>query len=182
MPDRDVVRDGLPGALTNCATSVFCSHCNTDLTDLPFGARYCRHCGVRLPFPAARIAPREPYGPGGTLPAEGQFNWRFWWWGGAPRVQQSRPGDRTSMLLAYAKSMFGLGWRYEHAVGSRRNFNEAARCYWKAARLGNPSALSRFNLPTTDGDSDLAGSQAVPNQPAPLARLHSPSPDSTLPQ
>jgi TPR repeat protein len=47
-------------------------------------------------------------------------------------------------LLAYGKSMFNLGWRYEHALGARRNLSEAARCYWKAARLGDPEAAGRL--------------------------------------
>lgn len=50
------------------------------------------------------------------------------------------------MLLAYGKSMFNLGWRYEHAVGARRNLNEAARCYGKAARMGDASAAARLPL------------------------------------
>jgi TPR repeat protein len=48
-------------------------------------------------------------------------------------------------LLAYGKSLFNLGWRYEHAIGARRNLTEAARCYWKAARLGDASAVGRIN-------------------------------------
>ena len=70
--------------------------------------------------------------------------WLWWLWGGAPRVQESGFADRSAMLLAYARSMFGLGWRYEHAIGSRRNLDEAARCYTKAARLGDPAAVDRL--------------------------------------
>jgi TPR repeat protein len=177
MPDRYVVGDGLPGASAEGAAGVFCSHCNTDLADLPLGARYCRHCGVRLRSALAPTAPRPAQGsPGGyRLPAEGHFNWRFWWWGGAPRVQQSAPGDRSFMLLAYAKSMFGLGWRYEHAVGSRRNLSEAVRCYGKAAKLGDADAAARLGYHPPRGD-DL--SQPKPGAPPPLAQVW-PGPDAS---
>lgn len=161
MPDPDVVKPDLlkadaaspPGA----SHRVLCLHCQTEVTFLPPDARFCCHCGLRLP----RTAPVHVAPPG--APA-----WRYWWWGGAPRTQQSSSGDRSSMLIAYAKSMFGLGWRYEHAVGSRRNLSEAARCYWKAARLGNGSAAERLSRERLeDPGNSVAG-------PPPLAAVYSP--------
>jgi TPR repeat protein len=40
--------------------------------------------------------------------------------------------------------MFRLGWRYENAHGSSHNLEEAVRCYFKAAKLGNGPALARL--------------------------------------
>jgi hypothetical protein len=70
--------------------------------------------------------------------------------------------------MAYAKALFNLGWRYETAVGSRRNLEEAARCYWKAARLGDAGARQRLD-PVCDVPDAGAG---LP----PLATVYSPPP------
>ena len=81
------------------------------------------------------------------------------------------------MLVAYAKSMFGLGWRYEHAVGSRRNLAEAARCYGKAARLGDRSAARRLG----QGDAEGSLSSLPPPMP-PLAQVWQPDDSVAVPR
>ena len=73
------------------------------------------------------------------------------------------------ILVAYAKALFNLGSRYEAAVGSRRNLGEAARCYWKAARLGDAAARERLAAEPADGRCVL------PYPPSPL-----PVPDSVM--
>jgi TPR repeat protein len=50
----------------------------------------------------------------------------------------------SEMLLGYANAMYRLGWRYETGLGTGRNVEEAIRCYFKAAKLGNPAALARL--------------------------------------
>jgi TPR repeat protein len=110
--------------------TVFCLRCAADVSALPPAAQFCRRCGFRLPtqFHPARSAHSPaplPLPPGSFHP--------------------------TLILVAYARALFHLGWRYETAVGSRRNPDEAARCYGKAARLGDAAALRRLQpQPGTD--------------------------------
>jgi hypothetical protein len=60
--------------------------------------------------------------------------------------------------------------RYESAVGSSRNVEEAFRCYQKAARLGDFSAVRRLAtpppLPAPDKPSEAAAA------PPPLATIY----------
>ena len=102
---------------------VFCTRCAADVSTLPFEARFCNRCGSPLPA-AADTAPRVSNTP--QLFAQ------------------------PLILLAYANALFNLGCRYETAIGSRRNLEEAARCYEKAARLGNVAARERY-APLLDG-------------------------------
>ena len=146
MPERDV----------------FCPNCNIDLGTVPPVARYCRRCGVRLrTSDSRRPAALKASATGPFVPAP---RWLWWLWGGAPRAQESAfaLADRSAMLLAYARSMFGLGWRYEHAVGARRNLNEAARCYDKAARLGHASAAGRLGVAADNSSAAEASPSAPP--------------------
>jgi TPR repeat protein len=53
-------------------------------------------------------------------------------------------GDTHSLILGYANAMFRLGWRYEKGLGASGNAEEAVRCYFKAAKLGNAPALARL--------------------------------------
>ncbi len=48
------------------------------------------------------------------------------------------------MLLGYANAMYRLGWRYETGLGGGHQPQEALRCYFKAAKLGNIAALTRL--------------------------------------
>ena len=122
---------------------VACRHCNVDLSLLPAGARFCHRCGVALSEkPARRLTASKPIVYPAAGPAFSRPRWLVNLWCACTEGDdQSQPViGRSAMLLAYAKSLFNLGWRYEHAVGARRNLNEAARCYSKAARLGDLSA------------------------------------------
>lgn len=126
---------------------VFCPRCTANLSALPDTARFCNRCGlslpVRLPHPRPAILTGGIHGPsdGTVLPDD--------------------PYHPPLILLAYAKALFNLGNRYETAVGSRRNLEEAARCYWKAARLGDAAARERVTAHPDDPG-------ALPYQPPPL--------------
>ena len=106
--------------------TVFCVRCAANVSALPPAARFCNRCGVALSaqFHLAQSV-RPPALP--PLPAG--------------------PYQPTLILVAYAQALFNLGRRYETAIGSQRNLDEAARCYWKAARLGDPAALYRVPAP-----------------------------------
>ena len=80
-----------------------------------------------------------------------------------PAVPQVTPSRQTLMLIAYGRALFNLGWRYEHAPAWRRNPDEAARCYGKAARLGDTAAVERLSPGRRDGIPPLA---AVYDPPA----------------
>ena len=140
VDSRPGVRSGgTPGA---GPTKTFCPTCAADLTHLPPIARFCHRCGNRLPEAlAVRGVPR-----GAQEPA-GQF---------IPFAAVAPP---PLILFAYGKAMFNLGLRYETAVGSSRNVEEAFRCYQKAARLGDMSAVQRLAtpppLPAPDTASDM---------------------------
>jgi TPR repeat protein len=96
------------------APRLYCSRCATDVSALPLEARFCNRCGLTLPERTPLRAAPAP-----------------------------EPFQPPLILLAYAKALFNLGWRYETALGSRRNLREAARCYGKAARLGDAAARAR---------------------------------------
>jgi TPR repeat protein len=116
-----------------------------DVTLLPTTARFCNRCGVALP---GTVFTRRPESAG-AIPRRPRFP-RPWWlfnlWFACSdsEVDCTPSAGRSAVLLAYGKSMFNLGWRYEHAIGARRNLTEAARCYWKAARLGDATAAGRL--------------------------------------
>jgi TPR repeat protein len=48
------------------------------------------------------------------------------------------------IVMGYARALFRLGSRYESGLGASRNTNEAHRCYFKAARLGDVDARARL--------------------------------------
>ena len=158
MPDpvtgRDSSRDGAAHARQHCPG------CGADPNSLPTAARFCNRCGARLETAGAA---------GSTAPVGICARWLMSLWCGCHPDGHPVPTNlrtRSQVLLAYGKSMFNLGWRYEHAVGARRNLHEAARCYGKAARLGDPSARRRLSGESPDNASDE--SSPLP----PLATLH----------
>src|SRR5688500_5275645 len=106
----DVVQGGLSAPPSGILSPpVFCSHCAADVTALPPAARFCNRCGSDLPH-------RHPSRSGALPPIPD-----------AP-VQINPPAEPPPLiLLAYARAMFNLGCRYETAVGSHRNMQEAAR-------------------------------------------------------
>ena len=111
---------------------VFCARCAADLSALPARARYCNRCGSPLPEPA-----RSTHAAGFASVA-------------VPPSLPPEPFQPPLILLAYGRALFNLGYRYETAVGSRRNLLEAGRCYSKAARLGDAAALARYGAEATD--------------------------------
>jgi len=150
MPDPEF-NHARPATTPGPFPRVGCPKCGADLSLLPKVARFCNRCGAALAegafagLAAAPSAPSEkPTGPWFCRP-----RWLFNLWFACvdcdTGITRSASAGRSAVLLAYGKSLFNLGWRYEHAVGARRNLSEAARCYWKAARLGDPSAVGRLN-------------------------------------
>ena len=121
---------------------VFCVKCAADVTALPLAARFCSRCGSPLPehfyrdhSPHAAAPETPPGAPSVTFP---------------PR----------EILLAYAKALLNLAWRYESALGSRRNLEEAARCYWKTGRLHDAAGE--------------ASARCVAGTPPPFAAVYTP--------
>ena len=150
--------------------SVFCAHCAADVTALPVAARFCNRCGSALP--SRRVAPASlPPPPSATAGGiESQI----------PSPEPTRP---PLILLAYAKALVNLGHRYETAIGSQRNLEEAARCYWKAARLGDLTARERFGADSLATDplpyqpvASPGDSRAYRDPAPPFASAHAPSP------
>ena len=146
--------------------SGYCANCAADVTHLPPFARFCHRCGFQLP---ADVGDRAL--PGLPEPVEHRA---------VPYARLFFPP--SLILLAYGKALFNLGFRYETAIGSRRNQEEALRCYGKAARLGDPSAMGRLaewggcasDPPASDHpESDHPASDHP--SPPPLPRLDNPS-------
>ena len=132
-----------------------CPACRADLVLLPSTARFCSRCGEPL------APPLRP----GYAPRAARWLWNLWC--ACPDADVDVPAwaGRSSVLLAFGKSMFNLGWRYEHAVGARRNLDEAERCYGKAARLGDPSAMRRFGHVLDAADAPSPPADPVSNAP-----------------
>jgi len=66
----------------------------------------------------------------------------------APAVFTGSPPPRsvrTPILRGFAAALYRLGRRYEAGLGTSNNPNEAQRCYYKAAKLGNLAARQRLN-------------------------------------
>jgi TPR repeat protein len=144
-----------------------CPRCKAALGRLAAVARFCPRCGFGLaeisdsnPPPSAAEAAAEPPEEPATSSAPPQHpGARTAAWlqlrethgakgrrpAGAAASTPSPAGDSHSlMLLGYANAMYRLGWRYETGLGMGRNTEEAIRCYFKAAKLGNPAALARL--------------------------------------
>lgn len=65
------------------------------------------------------------------------------------------------MLYGYATALFRLGRRYERALGADRNLDEAARCYFKAAKLGNLAGFARLAPSRGNAPNGLDASSGV---------------------
>lgn len=139
---------------------VFCVRCSSDVARLPPTARFCSRCGLPLPDHVHRTAAAAAHATVPPMPV--------------PAEERIPP---PAILLAYARALFNLGCRYEMAVGSRRNLEEAARCYWKAARLGDAAAACRFAREVLDVPVLPYRPPPLPPSavlPPPLATVHAP--------
>jgi len=162
----DGVFNGEPPSKPLPVRPVFCQGCASNLSALPAMARFCNRCGRAVPegFSAMKEPPAEPE----TTIAS---------------TAESFP--RPLILIAYGRALFNLGVRYETAVGSRRNVQEAVRCYWKAARLGDEAARDRcsaYAVPALPADLLPAAPPPLPYASAqfrdpspPFATVHRPS-------
>ena len=176
MPDLEMIlsqsADRSSVAAPGLSTRIRCPNCTADLTFLPTGARYCHHCGSLLKSESRSgfADPRGALAPTGRSRRRRAFR-RPQWLSNLWCACTATDGDdwafagRSEVLLAFGKSMFNLGWRYEHAIGARRNLDEAARCYWKAARLGDPSAVGRLGREEIDRAADPATPPRLPPSP-----------------
>jgi hypothetical protein len=106
--------------------------------------------GWPAPVPATPILPEPPPSPPPRTPAQLAVEVQRLaaeWLRLAERAATAAGDDVSAhslMLQAYSNAMYRLGWRYESAAGGHRNADEAIRCYFKAARLGNADALARL--------------------------------------
>lgn len=172
--------EALSAAPDTPGTSRRCSRCQADLDRLSLTARFCPRCGLTLKPPteplasvtiaatpsanASAVTPPE-LPPVPTNPAASAAAWlRIRQAGPAAKAvgpTYSVPGTDThsAMLLGYANAMYRLGWRYETGQGTGRNVEEAIRCYFKAAKLGNPAALARLAPQCAGGDGNRPGMQ-----------------------
>src|SRR5687768_17274862 len=127
-PALPVRKAAAPPPMLSAPAAPTCPHCQADLDRLPPTARFCARCGGSIKD-LRRTRP-------GTAPSA------------APRAAgQFAVGDEAGhslMLEGYANAMYNLGRRYESSLGSRHHPEEALRCYYKAARLGNASAVARL--------------------------------------
>jgi TPR repeat protein len=101
-----------------------CVSCVASLSGIPSTARFCPHCGKRIP--AAPPPADEP----AVL-----HSWLF----GLPVHESS-----SQIVQGYAKALYKLGRRYEMGRGTAKIPTEALRCYTKSARLGNLMAFARL--------------------------------------
>src|SRR5947209_5043439 len=74
--------------------------------------------------------------------------------------------SHSLMLMGYANAMYNLGCRYEMGRGTARNADEAIRCYFKAAKLGNPYALARLAPHLHEAISNDVEANDPPLEPA----------------
>jgi Sel1 repeat len=162
-----------------------CPRCQTDLSHVAPAARFCPRCGLNLcppsgvpPVPVVPLLPSEELARTARSRVEDWMRLRDRL-DGAPAVVAPTPPmsaeSRSLIVLGYSNAMYRLGWRYETGNGTGRNADEAVRCYFKAAKLGNPAALARLAprcaddpappppLPTTAADdgSEPSGSDAA---------------------
>jgi TPR repeat protein len=113
---RDSDVDTGPAAEAAAPVLPPCPDCHSDLSNIPVIAKFCPHCGTGL---------------------EGRVT--------AVPARNAAPFARlTDMVVGYANAMCRLGWRYEVGPAGTRNPREAARCYFKSARLGNSEARERL--------------------------------------
>jgi TPR repeat protein len=145
---------------------VACPKCSADVTLLPSAARFCNRCGFALTA-TTRTGRTGPIAATSRARSGRLFSrprWLFNLWFACLDCDSdcAASAGRSAVLLAYGKSMFKLGWRYEHAVGARRNLTEAARCYWKAARLGDATAAGRLASARARSATDAETGLPVP--------------------
>lgn len=135
--DDDLAEAALGGLLDTRP----CPKCLSDLCSLPKSARYCPHCGWDLQQPPAMAVVQErPTTPDDPFPHPPTVT---------PPGDNSVPGRRpepirSPILRGFATALYRLGARYERGLGASYNSDEAQRCYFKAAKLGNSAAIARL--------------------------------------
>lgn len=158
-----------------------CRRCQLDLGGQNALARFCPRCGYAVVPAAEAPAHGAPPGPAARAQSVDAATLRLSHWlrQSAERRTAAAPADAAApsslpapaaagpgaahslMLLGYSNAMYRLGWRYETGSGTVRNPDEAVRCYFKAARLGNPAALRRLT-PAADNKKPMTPPPAPP--------------------
>lgn len=147
MCEATAIPEAPPAEKPLTAVPARCLRCSTDLSRLPQWARYCPRCGLDThQGPPAAILSYATAPDGGN---DRIIGWEHLRELAAPQAATvphiSAIHEPTSiMLTGYSNAMYNLGQRYETGLGAAKNPREAARCYFKAARLGNFWALARL--------------------------------------
>lgn len=128
-----------------------CPRCQTDLSRLTASARFCPRCGLNLcppsgvpPVPVVPLLPSEEVALMARSRVENWVRLRERLDEAPAVITPISAESRSLIVLGYSNAMYRLGWRYETGNGTGRNPDEAVRCYFKAAKLGNPAALARL--------------------------------------
>jgi hypothetical protein len=158
--ESEVSLDVLTELLPQDVAQPACSRCQTDLAHVASAARFCPRCGLNLcppsgvaPVPVVPLLPSEEFARTAHARVEDWIRLREKLDAEvttpvvptalAPTPPIS-PESRSLIVLGFSNAMYRLGWRYETGNGTGRNRDEAVRCYFKAAKLGNPAALARL--------------------------------------
>ena len=136
-------------AIPPTAAAARCFRCGSDVSRLPEGARYCPRCGLDTHAgPPAAIVARAAEAHSTALRPAGEWQHLFELSESAdfppPLPADVSQEPHSVMLQGYSNAMYKLGRRYEVGAGTARIPDEAVRCYFKSARLGNLRALARL--------------------------------------
>jgi Sel1 repeat-containing protein len=131
-----------------------CPRCQADLSQVASAARFCPRCGLNLcrpsgvpPVPVVPLLASEELGRTARARVADWIRLRTQVDAAPAGLAPTPPlaaAARSLIVLGYSNAMYRLGWRYETGNGTGRNPDEAVRCYFKAAKLGNPAALARL--------------------------------------
>ena len=150
-------RDGadLPASAPDALGMSTCPRCHDDLSRVQSVARFCPHCGIDL-----RNTRQADVAPAETAEQAPAVSHQWHLFGSQSAAAQA---GRSSLVRGFAKALFRLGRRYEEGLGAAHNRQEAARCYQKAAILGDAEALERLPHPPAlpEPTSSLSPDSAV---------------------
>lgn len=110
-----------------------CVRCNTPL---PSEAAFCRRCGFKRMSAKRSLIRIVEESPGTFL--------------GEANPSRFTHGVHTAVISGYASAMNQLGQKYERGLGVQKNDQEAERCFFKAARLGNEDARTKMTHPDAE--------------------------------
>jgi hypothetical protein len=139
----------------------FCPKCEADFCALPASARFCPKCGWdRQHAPDSETQHNDTCSRRGEVAAAQAVPYFELDIEASqtppplpPPLAKKAP-QRSPLLRGFATALYRLGRRYEGSLGARHHPGEAERCYFKAAKLGNPAAIARIgNTPRRQSDA-----------------------------